>query len=298
MPNLALIPALAKAMLAIAWADGELHPEEETTVKEVIGLLPAISAREWAIIELYLLAPITDDERAELSRQLLVHIRSASDKRIALESIDAMLHADGGVDPAEARVAQELRAAIDALDVSPFGRLWRALGSATAPAPARESGVELWRANPVLYVYRIHHPSSAESADSALEVAALAAAIMAQVARVTPATVAQEQPVMSRALAQDWGMTAEVADKLAALALGIMRRNVDYHRVALELARRTPEGQRAALLDTLFAIANAAEQVAPAEIDEIRVIAERLNLPRQQFIAAKTKIPAADRGGL
>ena len=45
-------------------------------------------------------------------------------------------------------------------------------------------------------------------------------------------------------------------------------------------------------------IANAADNVAPNEIDEIRIIAERLQLTRQQFIAAKLKIPAAERGGL
>jgi uncharacterized tellurite resistance protein B-like protein len=73
---------------------------------------------------------------------------------------------------------------------------------------------------------------------------------------------------------------------------------VDYHRISRELTPRSSEAQRTALLDTLFTIANAADQVAPGEIDEIRVIAERLNLTRQQFIAAKLKIPAADRGGL
>ena len=50
--------------------------------------------------------------------------------------------------------------------------------------------------------------------------------------------------------------------------------------------------------DTLFAIANVADNVAPDEIDEIRIIADRLNLTRAQFVAAKLKVPSAQRGGL
>jgi uncharacterized tellurite resistance protein B-like protein len=297
MPNLALIPALAKALLAIAWADGELHPEEEITVKEVIGLLPAISAREWAVIELYLLTPIGREERELLTQNLLLQVRGADDQRIAIEAVDAMLHADGGVEPAEAEVARSLHDAIEALDVSALGRLWRMIGGGVARVPDREHGLELWRTNPVFYVYtqRDGHESAA---GGAIEVAALAAAIMAQVARVTPATMAEEQPVMSHALAADWGVAEAEADALAAAALSIIRRNVDYHRIARELARGAPDSQRLALLDTLFAIANAAENVAPPEIDEIRVIAERLNLARHQFIAAKQRIPPEARGGL
>lgn len=295
MPNVALVPALAKTLLAIAWADGELHPEEEATLKEVVGLLPGLSAGEWALIELYLIAPIGAQERAELQQLLLTHIRSAADKALALEAVDNMLRADGLVNPAEEAVAHSVRDAIAVVDVSPLGLLRRVVGSVVRSTPQRERGLELWRANPVYYLVRAQGTAVD---DPQIELAALAAGIMAQVARISSATAAAEHPVLARALAEDWNMSPPLAAQLADAALSLTRRNVDYHRISRELVRVAPEPLRVALLDTLFAIANAADRVSPGEIDEIRVIAERLNLTRQQFIAAKLKIPAADRGGL
>lgn len=298
MANVALVPALAKTLLAIAWADGELHREEEATIKEVTGLLPSLSAQDWARIELYLVAPVQPEERAELLQHLVANIRSSADKTIALDAIDAMLNADGLVQPGEAAVAQEIRAVIARLDVTPIGVMGRVLGSVVRSAPRREQDLELWRTNPVLYVLRTQNNGQLPVDFRAVEVAALAGGIMAQVARVAAAAPSRERPVLARALNQDWQMPQDIAEQLADAALTLTRRNIDYHRLSRELVPRTTEKQRLALLDTLFAIANAADNVAPNEIDEIRIIAERLQLTRQQFIAAKLKIPAAERGGL
>lgn len=297
MANVAIPRALAKTLLAIAWADNELHLEEEATIKEVISLLPSLSAQEWAMIELYFVVPVRENERDELVQQLIAVIRSAADKRIALEAIDAMIAADGLVQPAEEAVAQHIRTLVAGLDVSPLGNMGRMFGGVGRQIPRREREFELWRTNPVLYV--LTNQTDTASADRrVLEVAALAAGIMAQVVRVTPATADQERPVLQQALTTDWALPAPVAERMAEAAVRLTHRNIDYHRISRELVPRTTEQQRGALLDTLFTIANAAEQVSPNEIDEIRIIAERLQLTRQQFIAAKLKIPATQRGGL
>jgi len=299
LPNVALIPALAKTLIAIAWADGDLHPEEEATLKEVLGLLPAMPARDWALIELYLVLPVTPDERTELieiSRNL---IRSATDKSIALKAVDSMVRADGGVDPEEEATAQSVRDAFAAVDVSLFGILGRTVGGVFSRKPSREAAFELWRSNPVAYYARARlQPTALLPTDAVFDTAALAAGIMAQVVRVTPASAEQERPVLTQALETDWGLALEQAQQLADAALAVTHRDVDFHRISRELVQRTSEPERVLLLDTLFSIANAAERVAPAEIDAIRVIADRLNLTRQQFIAAKIKIASEDRGGL
>lgn len=297
MANEALPRMLAKTLLAIAWADHDLHPEEEATIKEVISLLPSLSAQEWARIELYFVVPVRDEERDELVQQLLTVIRSAADKRIALEAIDAMITADGIVQPNEEAVARQIRTTIANLDVTPIGLLGRVLGSIGKQIPRREREFELWRTNPVLYVVRAQMDMPPVE-PRALEVAALAAGIMAQVVRVTPVKTGVPHSVLVQALTTDWQMAAPIAERMAEAAVSLTHRNIDYHRISRELVSRTTEQQRSALLDTLFAIANSSEQVSPNEIDEIRIIAERLQLTRQQFIAAKLKIPAAQRGGL
>ena len=156
---------------------------------EVIGLLPSLSAQECAVIELYMVAPVAAAERDGLIQQMLAHIRSAEDKQIALQAVDAMLNADGVVSPEEAAIRQHVHAAITAVNVSPLGRLRNAVGSVVQPPPAREQGLELWRTNPIFYIL---HMQSARPGSAQLEVAALAAGIMAQVVRITPAAGAAE----------------------------------------------------------------------------------------------------------
>ncbi len=295
MANVALIPALAKTLLAIAWADGELHPEEEATLKEVLGLLPSMTALDWAVIELYIVAPIETKEREELVQYLVQHIRSSADKTIALEAVDAMMAADGAIQPAEEAFARSVREVIAATDVSALGLLRRVVGGTMRAVPRRQTALEVWRVNPVLYLLQTQLQS--DVVDQHVATTALAAGIMGQVVRLTPAGTETLRPVLVDALRNDWDAGA-LAEQLADAALALTHRNIDYHRIARELVARAGEAERVRLLDTLFAIANAADNVAPDEIDEIRVIAERLNLTRAQFIRAKLKIPGVERGGL
>ncbi len=299
MANVALIPALAKTLIAIAWADGALHTEEETTLKEVLGLLPPMPARDWAVIELYLVVPVLPAEREELIAQACAYIRSAADQALAIEAVDNMLHADGVVTPEEEAVAREVRDAFAAVAVSPFAVLGRVIGGVMQGRPRREAGLELWRANPIAYYLRAQPDSAAHDLDRPeVAVAALAAGMMAQVVRVAPGSVEEVRQVLVAALAADWGVTLAQAERIAEAALVVTRRDIDYHRLSRELVALTDEAQRVRLLDTLFMIANTTDRVAPDEIDAIRVIATRLNLTRQQFIAAKLKIAPEDRSGL
>ncbi len=297
MANTALIPALAKTLIAIAWADGDIHREEETTLKEVLGLLPPMSAREWAAIELYLVFPIGAAERGELIAQAVAQIRGPADKAIALEAVDAMLHADGVVDPGEIEVAQEVRAAFDAVDVSALASLGRAIGAVLQRRAGREAGLELWRTNPVVYYLQAGPGGPANADQPEVVVAALAAGIMAQVVRVSSSDAEHERPVLVEALARDWRVDKTQAEQIAAAALAVTRRDIDYHHVSRELVARTEEGQRVRLLDTLFTITNTVDRVSQEEIDLVRVVATRLQLPQQQFIAAKLKIAPEDRSG-
>lgn len=299
MANLALIPALAKALIAVAWADGDLHPEEETTLKEVLSLLPPMAAREWSVIELYLVVPILPAERAELIAQACTFIRSAADRARALEAVDAMLHADGLIEPGEEAAAQEARAAFAAVDVSPVAVAGRVIGGLARRRPSREAGLALWQANPIAYYLQALPEAAGQELDRPeVARAALAAGIMAQVVHVAPARHEGVQPALAAALAADWHVSAAEAERIAEAALAVTRRDVDEHRLSRELVALTDEPQRLRLLDTLFTIANTADRVVPAEIDTIRVIASRLQLTHQQFIAAKLKIASADRGGL
>lgn len=299
MANNALIPALAKALIAIAWADGEIHREEEITLKEVLGLLPPMSAQEWTAIELYLVFPTTSAERADLVAQAVAQIRSPADKTAALEAVDSMVYADGVATAAEVEVAQEVRAAFAAVDVSVFATIGRTIGSVFQRRTGREAKLELWRANPVAYYLLREQPDGSDDVGrSELAVAALAAGIMAQVVCISPTDAVRERRVMVAALVRDWRVSEAQAEQIVAAALAVSRRDIDYHRMSRELLAHTQEAERVRLLDTLFTLTNTVDRVSQEEIDLIRVIATRLTLTQQQFIAAKLKIAPEDRASL
>lgn len=298
MANTALIPALAKALIAIAWADGEIHREEEITLKEVLGLLPPMSAQEWAAIELYLVYPTSAVERAELITQAVTQIRSPADKAAALEAVDSMVYADGVATSAEIEVAQEVRSAFAEVDVSLLATLGRTIGSVFQSRVGRETRLELWRSNPVAY-YLQEQPHQETDADRPeIARAALVAGIMAQVVRIAPTDTSREQPVMVAALVRDWGLNQTQAEQIVTAALAVSHRDIDYHRISREVLARTEEAERVRLLDTLFTLTNTVDRVSQEEIDLIRVIATRLTLTQQQYITAKLKIAPEDRASL
>jgi hypothetical protein len=74
MSDRTLILALAKVIIAAAWADGQVTLEETNSLKDLLFRLPRssrkhgrrISAREWAALEIYMESPIDGTERDRL----------------------------------------------------------------------------------------------------------------------------------------------------------------------------------------------------------------------------------------
>ena len=100
-----LIIALAKVLIAAAWADHELTHDEVNSMKDLLFFLPQLSARQWASLQIYLEAPVGDEERARLVAELQDAISSSEDKALALRTLDEMVHADGTLSGEDEEVA-------------------------------------------------------------------------------------------------------------------------------------------------------------------------------------------------
>src|SRR5262245_21220992 len=153
MADRTVILALARVIVAAAWADGELHREEIDSLKDLLFHLPHVGpargvelpAADWARLEMYIQSPVDAAERQRLIADLQAAVRTPADRELALAALDNLVQADGVVLDAEREVLQEIRAALQAADLgvtAHFTRLIRGpvrrRSAAVAGAPNRE----------------------------------------------------------------------------------------------------------------------------------------------------------------
>ena len=70
VPRSDAIMALAKVMIAAAWADGNVGIEEMNSLKDLLFQLPEMTASDWAELDIYIETPVGDAERARLVADL------------------------------------------------------------------------------------------------------------------------------------------------------------------------------------------------------------------------------------
>jgi uncharacterized tellurite resistance protein B-like protein len=297
-----LILTLAKVLLAAAWADGELSHEEINSMKDVLFRLPQLSARQWASLQMYIEAPVGEEERARLVDELRHAISSKEDRELALEMVDEMMRADGQVTEEDERVAAEIRADVESVDVGLLGRLVKGATSrrshAVAGAPNREDYYEDFVKNKVYYGLRRRMDlGQAElgASEEVLRTLSLAGGMMAQVARVNPDVSGVEQATMAQALQTHWHLEPDEAAFVVEVALSESATLLDPYRLAWQFSEVCTPQERLAFLDVLFAVAVADGEASYDEIEEIRTIARSLKLSHEDFIQAKLKVPASQR---
>jgi len=300
-----LILTLAKVVLAAAWADGDLSNEEINSMKDVLFRMPQLSARQWASLQMYMEAPVGEAERARLVEELRNAIASREDRELALEMVDEMMRADGQLTEEDERVAAEIRAAVEAVDVGRLGRLVKGAtgrrSRAVAGAPNREDYYEDFVKNKVYYGLRRRldlgeaelpalagRPGSV--GEEVLRTLSLAGGMMAQVARVNPEVGGGERATMAQALQTYWSLGPDEAAFVVDVALSESATLLDPFRLAWQFCEASTPQERVAFLDVLFAVATADGEASYEEIEEIRTIAGSLKLTHQDFIQAKLKV--------
>ena len=120
-PNTDTIMALAKVIIAAAWADGEITEDEELSLKDLLWRLPEVHARQWDELAIYLDAPVAADERQRLIAALQAQLSTAEQRELALSKLDELVSADGVVSEQERAVVAEVRAALESADVGLWG---------------------------------------------------------------------------------------------------------------------------------------------------------------------------------
>ena len=85
-----LILALAKVLVAAAWADGQIATEELNSLKDLLFQLPGLTASDWVQIEIYLDSPVDAAERQRLVSDLENRLSSEADKQQVMAALDQL----------------------------------------------------------------------------------------------------------------------------------------------------------------------------------------------------------------
>lgn len=305
-----LILALAKVIIAAAWADNELSHEEQNLLKDLLYKLPEthktgnrrLNALEWARLEMYIESPVEADERGHLITDLAESIRTEEDKRLVLEYLDNLVKADGVTTDEEKAVVAEIQEALDEANATIFGPLARLLQGplqrrrqAMSNAPNRETYFDDFIRNRVYYGIQRRQISGTLDLDlpeEQLRRSSAVGGLMARVAHIDHDVTEDEFHTMVDRLEQTLDVSRTEALVIAEVAVSEVSAEMDFLRLTRELASKITPEEGELLLDLLFEVALADGFVSAKEIEEIYNISYKLNLTHRQFIAAKTKIPA------
>lgn len=302
-----VILKLARVVIAAAWADGQVTTDEINSLKDLLYRLPQagyeqgiqLNSQDWARLEMYIETPVGPAERARLVADLQDALTRSDQKELVLRAIRNMVEADGSLSDSERAVLVEIDQAIESTDVGLMGGLQRLLGgamarreAAVAGAPNREAYFDDFLRNKVYYVVnqRLQADGTAiDIPDEELRRLGLAGGLMAKVAQVDREVSDAEFNTIVAAIKNFWSLSQEQAALVAEVAISAVDVTYDTYRMMRELTERTSEDERRQFLKALFAVANADGDISIEETEEIRLIAQGINLTHRDFIDAKLK---------
>jgi uncharacterized tellurite resistance protein B-like protein/DnaJ-domain-containing protein 1 len=299
--------ALAKVVIAAAWADGELAHEEVNSLKNLLAELGqtgghgelALTMQDWAELDIYLYSPVGAEERQRLVAELAAVMRGPEDRTVALAALDRLMAADRVHTEEERKVAAEIRAALERADPGPLAGLGallrRSLGLRPrgAHGPNREQYLDEFLNNRVYYAMRVRLGKSPEEGlgipDAEARKLALAGGIMATIARVEAGVDEAERERIVAAIEQGWGLDRPRAELVAEAAIAESDGNLDTYTLTYEFSQSASVEERVRFLDALFAIAAADGEISSEESAEISRITSSIRLESRHFAEAKRR---------
>lgn len=294
MTDKEVVLALAKVMIAAAWLDGAISPQEYGSLRQWLSPLQ-LSALEWARLEMYLTSPVGEAERERLIHELSDLLHTDEEKEQVGEALLDVIEADGTVTDDERTIVGHIVEAIAQVDVSALGKLGRVVRQAVqkrqhaaADAPNRESQFDEFVHNRVYYrVCERLAQKQLNLSEAELRKLSLAGGLLARVAQVDQQVVASEIHAIEQALRDNWGVSDAAAVFVTEVAIAETQEGLDYYQLIEGLKATTSEQERIQFLQALFAVAQADKSLFHEESEQIRRIARGLDLTREQFMTAR-----------
>lgn len=299
------VKAIAKVMIAAAWADGEITQEEINSLKDLLFRLPDMTASDWAELDIYIETPVGEAERLRLAESLQGEISTPEEKELALSALDEVISADGSVTEGERELVEQFKPLVEDANAGlfkPLSRLMRGSmdrhSQTLASAPNREVHLDDFMNNKVFYLVSQRLEMKGEDIsvpEGTLRKLSLAGGLMARVAYVDREVSQAEFDAIADILEEKWGIARVEAALVAEAAVTDVESRTDIYIVARDFFEKTDQEERVKFLDVLFAVADGDGFVSYEETEEIRLIAKMLKMTHREFIDAKLRIPSERR---
>ena len=301
-----LMLALAKLMIAAAWADGDVNHDEVTALKLLLLRLKSagfargieLSGREWAELNIYIDSPIDSSERQRLLVDLQNSLRTRKDQELAISALQEVMAADGEISKGEQAVLDEMAAAIKSTTVGVIGFMGglfrqRIRSEAADKAPNRERYFRDYLRNRVYFSLRQRQKEGSPEInlnDNEMRRLGLAGALMAKVAHIDGKLGDAEQVEMAKLIQSHWSLSRDAAHFVAEVAGSALDKTFDMTYIMHELSRSASEKERRAIVHAMFAVAAADGRISEDELSTIRFITYGINLTHHDYIDAKTAV--------
>jgi uncharacterized tellurite resistance protein B-like protein len=297
---------LGRALIAAAWADGELGPGEREALEDLLLALDDISADTWRALHADLDRPFGAEHRERLFTELQDALRNEENRARTRAVVSGLLRRLPPGTP-EAELLDELRQSAATItheaDSRIEGGFFARLGGALANGLGREVGQirrrrdegNDWEAS---LRARLAHfwPTDEEMPDDdTLHRLCTGAAILAHVIRLDDVVDHGERAALDEALSRHWGLGPDAARLATELVLDETAGGLDLHLLLREFQRVTPEEERKRFLAAVMRVAAGDGSATYDEIEEVRKIGRGLLLSHEHFIAAKLAIPGEKR---
>lgn len=288
--------SLIRLFIALAWADGEISNDEMNYLKDFFFKLD-LTGEEWAKIEMYLEEPVLREEAESLIQDFVMRLNGAKEREEVIAFLQALVSADGVVEPKEKAFLERCTAIFRetgpaSVLVGRIRGLFQEAVLKPAAASKREEELEDFLNNRVLFNVRraMEREKLAIEADpEALAYAALFGGLLGHVASVHAGISKEEMGVLRRHLKETAGFDAEAVELIVSVVEASSLRGLDPFRMTRTFYTRSSKTQREQLLDCLFDVAGADDDLAHAEVEAVRDIAYGLKFSHREFIDVKLR---------
>lgn len=288
--------SLVRVLIALAWADGEMSNEELNFLKDFLFKFD-LTGEEWARIEMYMEDPIPPEEAEALVKDFVLHLGGSGERKEVISALEGIMAADGTTRPEEQAFLERCIAIFkesgpaSAL-MGRIGGLFRETVFKPAGTSQRKEELHDFLNNRILFKVRRkleREKLSLEADPEKLAYASLFAGLLSHIAAIHDGISEKELTALKRHLEEAAGFDREAVELILSVIQETADKGLDRFRLTREFYEKSSPEQRRQLLDCLFDIAGADDDLAHSEVEEVRAIAYGLKFSHKDFIDAKVR---------
>lgn len=287
---------LAKLLVAVAWADGEVHDPEREVLERFLHRIPDLSRDDRAGIEVYLDAPTSSSECRVLIERLKSQLTSEEDKELAISEVRKLVQSNGQVDARERQlytlIADEIQKASIGFERK-LSDLFRGHDNKRIPSTTlRERKLDEFIENPIFYHALRALPANHVTLHmdkSELEKLCVGSALMASVAQADGVIDPREVVRIIALLKHYWTISEEAADLVSHIAVNQEVAGMDLLRMCRKFYEVTMFEERLDFFKALIGLVKSDFYVEAAERERLRSIAVNLKIPQDTMAALLPK---------